>query len=167
MLSLCLAQVRWCPDTLVGLSFYRVPELNKETRIKQIYSNSTQRYGEFLLNKSKAEHVFFAFYPYSSTRIDFQLNDLSQGIVKGIKIYKIAVPNESDVGQAVIDFLKPIVQIGLDHNEMYPEAIEYLVRTFEFKQDVDNVKKYLLVYKNVNQKQFNYFLEYKVKEYKL
>lgn len=158
ILSLCFGPVNWTSVSLRGEVFYR-NESDNQLRIKlaHMFKNSTEIYSELLVQKKPVRNVFFLYYINDSDPFVKLDGDVTQGLFQGLQLYKVAV-RDNDLAQSVIDFLTPTIDLQLQNKELYAQAMEYLVRSYEFKNDLKNVRHYVQLYEKYikEEQQSNY-----------
>ena len=142
VLALCLKNLPWCPDKAIGEALYfKSANASKES----YWQRSLDNYYIALKTDKPIENVFFIYYESFSRRALNIGNKLASP--PGIELYKIPIANNVTLASAVIDFLVPVVQQGLDENAFYTRSLEYLIMSYDHLNDKKNKLHYLGLYK--------------------
>ena len=143
MLSACIADSGVCPHhSLLGVIFYDVHDAQDIGKPDNRWKTSTEIYEDFLKSGKNAPNLFLIHYSrVSGFKYEPSL-DISGGRFAGLQILKIENRN-SDLAEAVIQFFTPYVESAEKNKTFDAAALEYLIISYENKNDLNSVKKYL------------------------
>lgn len=162
VLSLCLGPVNWASASLRGSVFYNDdPNLSMASKLDSMFKNSGEIYSTALIAKKEMNAIYFLYYADLSD-LSLKLDgDISEEKLRNLKIFKIK-SDKNDMAGAVIEFMKPIVDQAAQNKVIYVQAIDYLVRSYEYKNDLKNVEKYVKLYKENKKESSSEYLDAKV-----
>lgn len=139
VLSFCLNSENFCAQWLIGKPFYF-----KENPIDLAKTSSVEVYRKALAAGTIGKNIFFLYQNEWSALDPGAKNRV--GKFNKVMVYK--VPTDSNPAKAVIDFFSPYVESGLAEHKLYPEALAYLIASYDYLGNDKEKTKLLSIFKN-------------------
>lgn len=138
LLSFCLNSKNFCVQWVIAKPFYF-----KGTPLDSAKTVSVAVYRKALMSGTIGKNIFFLYQNEWSALDPGEKNLI--GRFNKVMVYK--VPTNSNPAKAVIDFLNPYVQSALAEQKIYPEALAYLIVSYEHLGDEKSRLELINIYR--------------------
>jgi hypothetical protein len=143
VLSFCLNSENFCVEWPVAKPFY----LN-DAPLEKARTPSVEVYKMSLNAKVTGQNIYFI-YQNDWSAVDPGEKNLI-GKFNKVSVYRL--PCGDNAAKAVIEFFNPFVQSALQQNRLLPEAIAYLIVSYEYLGDVQMKNKLIEIHKKLKTK---------------
>jgi hypothetical protein len=139
VLTLCLNPTSYCPGWLMARVFYF-----KDSPRNFLDPLSVVRFEKALKEKTPVQNIYFV-YNNKWSVTDIGVNS-QIGTFEGVSVYKI--PVDQDAATSVARFIEPLITPSLNSGVIFPEALAYLVASYDHLGDQTMKSKFLGIYKS-------------------